>query len=394
MIKVYKSHNIVCEHIIVDGYMIVEDGKIKEITKLTNYKDVVDLNDLVVIPGIFDTHNHGVMGYNLMGSINYDKDKQTVLGYLKGLASQGVTSVLPTADISMFSVIADLADTNEGAQIRGIHSEGPWLNRVGEKGIKTGWPEIRLDTAKEMVKKAKGKLKLVALAPEIEGIDEIIKYFLSEKITLAYAHSDLGYQEAMAAYDKGISVSTHTGNVMTGLHHRDIGGLGASLKHPNVDCEVICDGMHISLEMIELYFKIKDMSRFMMISDCSSLSGAPVGKYLMFKDMYANVTEDGYCLTDTGRLMGSTQPVLYGIKNLVTKLNIPFADVMQMASLNPSRKYGFGDTKGSLSVGKDADFVVINKDFKVLETYIKGKMIFDVNKDTNLFNMEMLEKEN
>ncbi len=391
MITVYKSKQIVCEHQVIDGYLKVENGIIKSVSSKTDAKEIVDLKDSMILPGIFDTHNHGVFGFNLMESVNKEKDIETVKGYLKGLASQGVTSILPTADISMFSAIADLSKMDEGAQIRGIHSEGPWLNRVGEKGIKTGWPEVSLATAKKMVKEAKGQLKLVALAPEIEGIDKIRDYFLSEGITIAYAHSDLGYEEAKKAFDQGITVSTHTGNVMTGLHHRDIGGLGAALTHPNVDCEIICDGMHVSLEMIDLYFKIKDKSRFMMISDCTPLSGAPVGKYLMFKDMYANVTEEGYCLTDTGRLMGSTQPVIFGIKNLVTKLNIPIVDVMQMASLNPSRKYSVGDSKGSLTVGKDADFIIVDKDFKVLETYVKGHKIFDLDSDTDLFNMEMLE---
>ncbi|NTW96882.1 MAG: amidohydrolase family protein [Erysipelotrichaceae bacterium] len=387
----YKSSQIVLENTTKEGYLVVEDGRIIEIIDHVENCDVVDCGDDRILPGIFDTHNHGALGYSLMSGGDPLQDKKTVLSYLKGIASQGVTSILPTSDIGLFSVIADLSETSEGQQIQGIHSEGPWLNRVGEKGIKTGYAEVSLDTAKKMVRLAKGKLKLVALAPEIPGISEIKDYFLSQGIHVAFAHSDCNYEESMKAFDSGISVSTHTGNVMTGLHHRDIGGLGAALAHPNVECEVICDGKHISLEMIKLYFKVKPIERFMMISDCTPLSGAPIGRYLMFKDMYATITPEGFCLTDTGRLMGSTMPVLYGIRNLVEVLKMPISTVMQMASLNPARKYGIGDKKGSLAVGKDADFFILSADYKIKETYLKGNKIYDAKKDVSLFNPDFFK---
>jgi len=388
----YKSTQIVLENIVFDGYLIVEDGKIIAITTHAENLDVVDFGHDRILPGIFDTHNHGALGYSLMSAGTPEKDKATLLGYLKGIASQGVTSILPTSDIALFSAIADLSKTQEGAQIRGIHSEGPWLNRVGEKGIKTGYPEADLNLAKAMVEKAKGTLKLVALAPEIPGIDVIRDYFISQGVTVAFAHSDCNHEEAMKAFDSGITVATHTGNVMTGLHHRDIGGLGAALLHPGVDCEVICDGKHLSLEMLKVYFRVKPTHRFMMISDCTPLSGAPLGRYLMFKDMYATITPEGFCLTDTGRLMGSTMPVIYGIRNLVEVLKMPLPVVSQMASLNPARKYGCGDTKGSLASGKDADFFVIGHDYRVKATYLQGKKIFDHKTDTHLFNPDFFKE--
>ena len=382
----YKSSQIVLENVVFSGYMIIEDGVIKDFVLDNPDCKVVDCGIDRIIPGIFDTHNHGTLGYSLMASKDPSKNKTNLLGYLKGLASQGVTSILPTADISLFNDIADLSKTHVGQQIRGIHSEGPWLNRVGEKGIKTGYPEVSLDHAKKMVELSKGQLRLVALAPEIPGIDQIRDYFLSQGITIAYAHSDHNFKEATQAFDSGISVSTHTGNVMTGLHHRDIGGLGAALSHPNVECEVICDGKHISLDMIRLYFQMKAPGRFMMISDCSALSGAPLGRYRLFKDMNVTITPDGFCLSDTGRLMGSTMPVIYGIGNLVEVLKMPITTVCQMASLNPSRKYGVADHKGSLSRGKDADFIIISDDYKVKLTYLKGEVIYDASLKENLFN--------
>ena len=233
-------------------------------------------------------------------------------------------------------------------------------------------------------------MKLVALAPEIPGIDGIIRYFLEHDVVVACAHSDCNFKEARAAYGKGLSVATHTGNVMTGLHHRDLGGLGAALLTDQVDCEVICDGMHISLEMLKLYFRVKDPSRFLMISDCTSFSGAPEGWYRGMEPGMKIQMKDGFVLTDTGRLMGSSQPVLYGVKNLVEELHMPMEQALRMSSWNAARKYGFETRKGSLRVGKDADFVVISDDYQALSTYVNGRKVYDRELEPEVFNPDFL----
>lgn len=372
-----------------DGFLFIENGKIRGYSSQIDDATVIDYGDLRIIPGIFDTHNHGTCGYGLLDN----GTKEDVKGYLKGCASQGITGVFPTAGVSMISTVAQAtAEENCGAQILGIHSEGPWLNRTGEKGIRSGWPVVSLDTARQMVSDGKGLLKLVAMAPEIPGIDPLAEYFLSEGITLALAHSDCNYSEASKAYKRGFSVSTHTGNVMAGMHHRDVGGLGAALLNDQVTCEVICDGMHICLEMLQIYFRLKSSEHFMMISDCTPFSGAPEGKYKGFEPgMTIQVTKDGFVLTETGRLMGSSQPVLYGIGNLVENLEMPMETVLPMFSLNPSRKYGFVETKGSIKAGKDADFVVISDDYQAVATYVMGRKVYDA-EEGPVFNGDFFKR--
>lgn len=377
----YKSKRIVLKDQVIDGFIVVEDDKIVNVTTENNNCPYVDYSDYQLLAGIFDTHNHGCYGWDLAGGSNLEENKAIVRSYLKALATQGVTAIFPTARLAMFEAIAEVAKEEiVGAKIVGIHSEGPWLNRVGEKGEKTDIPKVDLSVAKDMVKKAQGLLKLVALAPEIEGIDEVMDYFKSEGITLAFAHSDCNYEQAKASYKRGIDVITHTGNVMSGLHHRDLGGLGAALNDPDVMCEVICDGMHLSLDMVELYFKLKPMDKFMLISDNSSLGGLPEGKYhgrANEKDRaYLNITKDGFIVSDSGRLTGSSKPVIYGISNLVNKLHLPLCEVSKMASLNPATYYKFNDL-GSLEIGKKADFIVVDNDFKVCYTHINGHKIYD-----------------
>lgn len=395
---------IYCDHIYMedglkDGYLTIEDGKITAFHPVSDQLSAdKDCTGLFIIPGIIDTHNHGCFGFDLMKS---PIPREDIEGYLYGLATQGVTAAFPTVSGSAIG-IRSLAEYEEyplkGARIMGIHSEGPWGSRVGEKGVNTGYPEIDLNYAKEMVEAGQGKLKLVDVAPEVPNALEAIRYFRENNVNVGAYHTNANFEEANKGIDAGVNVATHLGNVMTGLHHRDIGTLGACLLRPEVDCEIICDDMHVSLQMIRLYFMMKDQSRFMMISDNVKYAGLPTGHYNgMAKDTRSDrktiyITEDGFVLSETGRLSGSSKPVIYGIKNLVTKLNIPLEDVVKMSSLNPAKKYGFDDRKGSLRIGKDADFVIINDAFEVKETWIEGLKLYDAQTDKLHYNQQYLDE--
>lgn len=392
----YKSDQIFTEYGCFKGYMKVDNGKITDFkTSVNECDEVIDYTGYRIIPGIFDTHNHGTMGYTVMGDV---KDKRAhVKGYLKGLASQGVTSILPTADLPFFKTLAEISrEVVDGAKIIGIHSEGPFLNRVGEKGVDTGHPDITDELIQKMINEADGMLKLVALAPELPHADKAISLFKSKGIQVAFAHSNANYEEALASFRKGITVTTHTANVMSGIHHRRMGGLGACILDPYANNELICDFMHVSKEMIDLILRCKSIDKIMLVSDNTPLSGAPLGTYVLSvteeNKISVNIDEKGYCLSDTGRLCGSTRPVLAGIGNLVEELQLPMEKAIQMASLNPARVYGVADHKGSLKIGKDADFTVITDNYEASFTYSEGRKIYDHFIDIDLFNHAYLNE--
>lgn len=392
---IIHSKRIYTENGCKAGYLVIEDGKIKNILREdADVKADVDYGDMRIIPGIFDTHNHGGFGYNLMG----ETTEEAVKGYLKGIASQGVTNVFPTStNINTIALLAKMSEEEQdGAKIVGIHSEGPWGARVGEKGVNTGYPKVDMEVAKKMIEAGKGKFRLIGIAPEVEGAIEAIEYFVAQGVMVAAYHTNATYAEANIGIDHGITVATHLGNVMTGLHHRDVGTMGAALLRDEVDCELICDGMHVSLPMVQLVLKMKDNDRIMMISDNVHYAGAPVGKYRgMNADPKSDrktltITEDGFVLSESGRLSGSSKPVLFGIQNLVEKLNIPLEKVIRLSSYNPCRKYGMVDRKGSILSGKDADLVVIDDNYQAVATYSEGRKIFDCKVDKDLFNKEFL----
>ncbi|MCL2057800.1 MAG: amidohydrolase family protein [Oscillospiraceae bacterium] len=415
---IIHSNKIYMEDGCKAGYLEIEGGIVKHFypgdathkADGSPLKADADYGSNRVIPGIFDTHNHGGFGVRIGEGATEDEVKL----YLKGSAANGVTALFPTTtEPGAMAMLAKMAyGVSDGAKIMGIHSEGPWGARVGEKGINTGYPKVDMGVARQMVEACNGKLMLVGIAPEVENAFEAIDYFLSQGIVMAMYHTNANYEQANRGVDRGITVATHLGNVMTGMHHRDVGVMGTSILRDEVYCELICDYLHICQQMVEIVLRLKDHEKVMMISDSGSYAGCPTGKY---RSMWGNarpdqrnsgaaradqrnsgaaksdrhtitITEEGYVLSETGRLSGSSKPVMFGIKNLVERSGMPLEDVWPLSSYNVFKKYGFADKKGSIKTGKDADFVVISDAFDVLYTYSEGRLVYDHNVDKDIFN--------
>ncbi len=379
--KYLRSSRIYFEDGVRDGYLVINKDKIVGfLNKEAAVEDFEDYKDQRIIPGIFDTHNHGTYGYGDSDMAGKPDEivKDDIRHYLHALAYEGVANIFPTETdtLKQVAMVAKEGYDN-GAHILGIHSEGPYLSRVGEGGRPEAHPDIDMDYVHKMWEDSQGLLKLVAIAPEIPGAEEAAAYLISKGVKIAYAHSDLKSEGAKHAVDKGWRVSTHTSNVMVGIHHRNIGGLGVMLMDPRVQCEVICDGLHVCMDFIEMMFRIKDKSQFMMISDSVALAGIKPGRYEIGWVTPLNVSEEGFVRDDDGRLLGSSKSVLYGIGNLVEKLHMPLEEVIKLSSLNAARYYGFDDVTGSIKDGKYADVAVISDDYKAMATYVHGRKVFD-----------------
>lgn len=366
----FYSSYIYLKDEIFDGSMAIEDGKIVAFEKGI-HEGAKRYDDKRIIPGIIDTHNHGSYGWSMMEHTS----KESVQNFLKAVASQGVTTVFPTTfpspgEIGVEGIIDAMNDEIVGAQIGGIHFEGPYLHRVGEKGVPVPKIDIDLNVVKEIIDACEGHLKVMGHAPELENSTQMIQLLLDHNVKAAITHTNADATIAKRAFDDGITVSTHTGNVMTGIHHRDVGTLGMVLIDDRIMCEVICDGMHLSLDMVKLIYKTVGANRMMMISDCTELSGLKPGTYGEII-----VSADGFVKTKAGRLVGSSQPVLKGIQNLVEELHIPLTEVLKMSSFNQAKFYNLSN-KGYLDLHMDADFVVIDDDYKVVDTYVLGHNVY------------------
>ena len=392
---IIHSNRIYLEDGCKAGYLEIEDRKIKKFyPEGSDIKEDVDYGNNRIIPGIFDTHNHGGFGYDMIRQ----SCKEDIKNYVKAEASWGVVNLFATTSgpINIDLLADEVGIDQDGSRILGIHSEGPWGSRVGEKGVNNGYPKPDMEVAKKMVEDGKGNLKLVDIAPEVEGALDVIKYLVSKGVTVGMYHTNANFEEANKGVDAGARTATHLGNVMTGLHHRDVGTLGACLLRDEVDCEMICDGLHVSLPMIQIYLRAKNHDQLMMVSDNVLYAGLPVGRYEgMDKTSdraFINITDEGFVLSDTGRLSGSSKPVLYGIGNLVEKLGVPMEECCKFFCYNPIRKYSDPNKKGSLKPGKDADFVVISDDYQAIATYSEGRKIFDRQTSEPIYKRSFVEE--
>lgn len=386
----WKSKCILTETGIVDGYITIENGRINGVWE-TFEGDYQDAGELRILPGIIDIHNHGFGGWSMTDPCGDEE----ILGYVKALASVGVTTVLPTAREEAFQAVAQVMEQDyEGARIGGIHSEGPFWARGGENTVGMTWPLPDVEEAKRLVEKAGGKMAMMAIAPELPGARDVIRYLHSQNIKVACCHTAAYSQEIFDAQEEaGLDIATHLGNGMRGIHHRNVGALGALLLLDNIFYEIITDLNHICPEMLRLMFRLQPYEKFCLISDSNYIAGLPVGTYMRYgREMFAD--EKGLILNSDGRICGSGKWVLDNISQLVNRVGVSLEEAVKMASLNPAVFLGIESETGSICRGKQADLMFVDADFICHRTYVGGKLVYDRSADKNqqIFNVEALKR--
>jgi N-acetylglucosamine-6-phosphate deacetylase len=321
-------------------------------------------------------------------------EDRDILGYVRALASVGVTGIVPTAKEDAFEAIVRVMDQEyTGAKIYGIHSEGPFWARGGENTVGATWPLPDVEETKRLVEKAAGKMVTMAIAPELPGAFDVIRYLKSQNIRVACCHTAAYSQDIFKAHEEvGFDIATHLGNGMRGIHHRNVGALGALLLLDDIRYEVITDLNHICSDMLKVMFRLQPYEKFCLISDSNFIAGLPKGTYMRYgREMYAD--EKGLILNSDGRICGSGKWVLSNIGQLVNHVGVPEEDAVRMATINPAKYLGIENETGSICVGKRADLIFVDSSFVCHKTYVGGKEVFNREKDTDdiLFNQEAMK---
>ena len=386
--SIIKSTKIYTENRIVSGGLLIEDGKIAAIFEgdVTQADcPIADYGDMRVIPGVIELKNHGYLGWNATSG-----DEADVRGYVKALTAAGITGVLPAGRPGgNLAPIARVMDTPyEGTRILGIHCFGPFLNEArlpGGMGSYEGTATRAM--AEAFYEETDGKMRLMTLAPEIDGIIDVINFCKEKGVKIAMGHTSATYDETMWGIANGCGSFTHICNQTMPIHHRDIGATGAGLMS-DVYCELICDLYHVSVPMLELIFKLKPKNRIMLSPDNNSLSGMPPGVYASSygPDRTTTCGEDGLFRLDNGRIAGSSMCNLDCIRHCVENLDIPLEETIKMSALTAATYIGINDKKGSIAVGKDADIVVISDDYAAQATYVEGTLCYTPDMREGLIN--------
>ena len=361
-----------------------ENGEILEIGDMDALQEeaaenVMDVKGKKVLPGFIDVHIHGGNGYSSMDE-NYDAiNKISEFHARNGTTAFLVTTSTASVDKlkSSLPVMADAVEKGvAGANLLGIHLEGPFINekRSGAQDKSTiQVPD--LSVLKEYLAAAKNTIKLVTIAPELDNEHECVKYLLDQNITVSMGHSDATFDEAVEAIKLGVNHTTHHFNGMRGIHHRDPGLAGAGLLLSEVTTELIADGFHVHPEVIKHLFATKGPDKVCLITDAVFCAGLPDGEYGR-----VTVTNGEVYLKDGSSLAGSSLTTIRALKNVMQYTGYSIEEVLPSLTVVPARQAGVLHEKGSLVVGKDADFLIVDEDLNIQATYVKGHPVYEVEK--------------
>ena len=382
--KAVKSKNIVKSSQIIDGYIIIENGEISKISKdevPENFdREILNVSKSFVLPGLIDLHIHGAGGWRA----GYEDEKMAEF-----LAYNGITSYYPTLGtvekeefIDSLSNIESLineqdiksSEKNITSEILGIHMEGPFLSKE-EKGAMP--EEYLLESSINIMEEFEShsnNIARVTVAPEKKNSLELIKYLREKGYIVAGGHTDSSYEEIEAGIDAGITIANHMYNAMRGLHHRRPGTVGGYLTDDRVTCEIIGDLIHVHPAVIDLTLRAKGLDNVYLISDSILAAGLPAGKY-SFAGREITIDKKGVSRLSDGTIAGSTMLLSISIVNLIKNLDLKMPQIAKLAAENPAKTAGVFDKKGSIAQGKDADLIVLDKDYNLEYSFIKGNMV-------------------
>ena len=353
----------------------IKDGKIAAVADALCGNDALDLKGCFVLPGFIDSHMHGAMGCIIDDE---DPDLQKITRYE---ATQGVTSIAISTVCSGFDrllrqidLAVEASQHPDGARIAAIHAEGPFIN-PGKKGAmdESFIQAPSCEKLDQMIEHSKGLLRLITLAPEMEGALEVIAHAVSCGLTVSMGHTTATYEQAVCAIQAGATQTTHTFNAMRAYSHREPGILGAALTNPAVRCEMICDHTHLHPAVLQLIYRMKGAEGINIISDSEYGAGLEAEEVVVNGEV--RYIRDGVMLLADGTIAGSASSILRGVQNLIAD-GIPLEDVSRMASLNPAKTLKIDHLTGSIAVGKSADLVVLDQHYNVLFTYRDGECVY------------------
>ncbi len=373
---IIKNGNVVLESGEVKKDIRTENGKIAEIADNIEKsgEEVYDASGMTVLAGFIDSHTHGAAGHIYSDTVS-DINKITAFEVTEGVTTVAATMISSTVKnltTQINHLMPYIESGTVGAKIGGIHSEGPFINPL-KKGAMN--PENMVppsvDDFKRLYDVCRGHLKIMTLAPELSGAADVIKEAVKCGVNISAGHTDASYDEMKRGIDAGVTRMTHTFNACRALNHREPGVLGAALTDERVSCEVICDFKHLHPAAVELIYKAKGAKGFTAISDSEFGAGLASGRLEI--DGLVRIIKDGLIWLEDGKtIAGSARSIYAAFVNLLS-LGVPMHEVSMMVSLNPAKALGIDKETGSIETGKWADLVVVDKELKVVQTFVNGE---------------------
>ena len=384
---------ILPSRIVSGGTLVVEDDRIADVAERAvagGASDrAVDLSGRLIVPGFIDVHVHGIAGIDALDGAG------AIATMAAELPRYGVTAFCPTSVACTPEALATLltevgtvrAGSLEGARVLPAHLESNFVNPEyrGAQPLKclraVGGPKrppyegadndtFSARDVLSVIDRHRPDVAIVTMAPEIAGGMSLLRSFIAAGLRVSLGHSGASFEEAQEAIAAGASQATHLFNRMRPMSHRDPGLTGAVLASDDVAAELICDGHHVHPAVMQIAVAAKGPSRVMAITDGTAGSGLPPGSHARLGGQTINVGEDGARLPD-GTLAGSVLTMDRAFACLVSAAGVDLIHAAEMCSTTPARELGLTGL-GVLAAGATADFVVLNRELRVLQTWVDG----------------------
>ncbi len=367
--------------IAITNCKLFQDGKLHEHhSVLIENGNITSISNEIVPPGFVQLDAEGdLLSPSFLDLQIYGSGGQLFSAYPTAatlrqmdtdLISKGTTGFLVavatnTMEIVYQSLDAAKAYRSESNGFLGLHLEGPYLNakRKGahpEKYMR----KAELDEVKRLIDHADGTIKMMTMAAELQD-DAVISYLLDNQVILSLGHSDATFAEAMEAYGKGFTTTTHLFNAMPPMHHRAPNLPAAILNHPSAMASIIADGQHVDFEMLRISHKLMQ-DRLFLITD--AVTECNIGPY------QHQLAGDKF-ITPDGTLSGSNITLLKAVENCVNHAGIALNDALNMASANPARLMGMSNITGFLKVGNRANLLLLSDELKLNKVFLGGLVI-------------------
>lgn len=376
-IKIIKNAKIPFNDIILENNdVLIENGVIKYVGKLKEEqvidKEIIDASGFYLVPGFIDCHTHGFNGYRAEDSA--DKLKDMAVQYARRGITGFYATVGPESNQEYCRIFEDyrkaFGSEYSGARFLGLHLEGPFVSfeKRGALDVNKIRP-IKAAEADELIDAGSGLIKIMTIAPELEGAYETINKITKAGIAASMGHSAATYVQASEAVKAGVTQSTHTYNGMRSFNHREPGILGAAALNNKVYCELIMDCVHVSVEAMKILISLKGTDKIMAVSDGDVMCGSCCPD----QDMGDYIIKDGAMFLKDGMLCGSTRDLADHFRTVIVRLGLSIPDAVKITSTNCADHMKI--KKGRFEPGFDADFNLVDDSFKVYKTFVSGELI-------------------
>ena len=361
-----------------DGTLLLDEGSIADVSPddslVAEAHEVHDHAGSLILPGFVDLQVNGAFG------VDVASESSRLPELSEALLSTGTTSYLPTVISSPESLYEEAlpaigSPAGSGAEVLGVHLEGPFIS-LEKRGAHATAHVARPDTELLARLLDLGPVRMITLAPELEGADELISFAANRGVVVSAGHSDVAFEPAYDALDGQVAGVTHLFNAMSTMHHREPGLPGAAFAHPRAVCGLIADGLHIHPEMVGLAYRMLGPDRLCLVTDAIAATGMEDGEYrLATRTVYA---DGGVPKLGSGAIAGSVLTMREAFMNILAFTGCTVAEAARMTSTSPAKLIGEGRRKGRLAPGYDADVTILTPDLSVDAVWKGGKLVYSL----------------